>query len=115
MGKILDNVKFLLIAGSGLFGDGYLNITIGLVVPMIGYLYYEDKKKTVPTLPADIIKAGLSIGMIVGQLTFGLFGDAYVVRVSRSVQHSDDIAVLDGTRSMAKSSSLPSAVHSWSP
>jgi len=76
MGRFWHTVKFLLVAGAGLFGDGYLNITIGLVVPMIGYLYYEDEKNSVPTLPADVIKAGLSIGMIVGQLTFGLLGDA---------------------------------------
>jgi len=76
MGKIWDNIKFLCVAGVGLFGDGYLNTTIGLVVPMIGYLYYEHEKNTVPTLKGSIIKAGLSMGMICGQLTFGIFGDA---------------------------------------
>jgi MFS transporter, PHS family, inorganic phosphate transporter len=43
---------------------------------MLGYLYFEDNKNKVPTIPADTIKASLSMGMIVGQIGFGLFGDA---------------------------------------
>lgn len=76
MGKIVDNLKFLAVAGVGLFGDGYLNISIGLVVPIIGYIYYRDEDSDVPTVPSDVIKGGLSLGMIIGQLGFGLFGDA---------------------------------------
>ena len=76
MGKLISNLKFLAIAGVGLFGDGFLNISIGLVVPIIGFLYYDDQGGKVPTVRSDIIKGGLSIGMIVGQLAFGLFGDA---------------------------------------
>lgn len=76
MGKFISNLKFLAIAGVGLFGDGFLNISIGLVVPIIGHLYYDDQGGKVPTVQSDIIKGGLSIGMIVGQLAFGLFGDA---------------------------------------
>lgn len=71
-----STLKFFGIAGAGLFGDGYLNISIGLIVPMIGYLYFEDNKSKVPTVQADTIKASLSIGMICGQILFGLFGDA---------------------------------------
>ncbi|KAK5698965.1 hypothetical protein LTR97_006614 [Elasticomyces elasticus] len=76
MGSAWASIKFLLIAGVGLFGDGYLNITIGLVVPILGYLYYDDNKNKVPTIPQDVIKGALSIGMIFGQIGFGLFGDA---------------------------------------
>lgn len=43
---------------------------------MIGYLYFKDEKNTVPTMKGDIIKGGLSIGMVCGQLFFGIFGDA---------------------------------------
>lgn len=76
MSKLWSNVKFLAIAGVGLFADGYLNISIGLVVPMIGYVYYQDNDGKVPTVSSDVIKGGLAIGMIMGQLFFGLFGDA---------------------------------------
>lgn len=43
---------------------------------MLGYLYFADEKGKVPTVQADIIKGSLSIGMIVGQVFFGIFGDA---------------------------------------
>ena len=75
-GSLAERLRFLGIAGVGLFGDGYLNITIGLVVPIIGYLYYADDKNAVPTVQQDVIKGALSLGMIVGQIGFGLFGDA---------------------------------------
>ncbi|KAI1432949.1 inorganic phosphate transporter [Xylaria sp. CBS 124048] len=70
-----DNLKFLFIAGGGLFGDGYLNTTIGLVVPMIGFIYFQDKKGSVPALQGSEMKGTFSIGMIVGQLLFGTLGD----------------------------------------
>ncbi|KAK5746622.1 hypothetical protein LTR17_000638 [Elasticomyces elasticus] len=76
MGNAWASIKFLLIASVGLFGDGYLNITIGLVVPIVGYLYYDDNKNKVPTVPQDVIKGALSIGMIFGQIGFGISGDA---------------------------------------
>lgn len=28
--RFMSNIKFVLVAGGGLFGDGYLNTTIGL-------------------------------------------------------------------------------------
>lgn len=38
-----------------------MNITIGLVVPMIGYLYYGQAGGEVPTIPASVIKGGLPV------------------------------------------------------
>ena len=74
--SFLSTLKFVTIAGVGLFGDGYLNISVGLIVPMLGYLYFEESSKgKVPTVSGDIIKGCLSIGMICGQLLFGFFGD----------------------------------------
>ncbi len=43
---------------------------------MLGYLYFEDNKNKIPTISGDLIKAGLAIGMVCGQLGFGIFGDA---------------------------------------
>ena len=63
MASIWSKLKFLAVAGVGLYGDGYLNITIGLVVPMIGYLYYSDEDGAVPTGLSDVIKGGLSVGL----------------------------------------------------
>ena len=42
---------------------------------MIGYIYFIDEKGTVPTVKSDIMKGGLSVGMVVGQLAFGILGD----------------------------------------
>lgn len=43
------------------------------VVPMIGYLYFP---KGVSAIQGDEIKGALSLGMVAGQIGFGLFGDA---------------------------------------
>lgn len=45
------------------------------VVPILGYLYYHDGK--VPTVDSDVMKGGLSLGMVVGQLLFGLLSDVW--------------------------------------
>ncbi|OQE23954.1 hypothetical protein PENFLA_c010G10861 [Penicillium flavigenum] len=76
MVSFLDKVKFLCIAGVGLFSDGFLNLTIGLVVPILGYLYWQDQGGEVPTAQSDIMKGTLNVGMAVGQLMFGVLGDA---------------------------------------
>ncbi|KAK9452813.1 major facilitator superfamily domain-containing protein [Dipodascopsis uninucleata] len=71
-----EKIKFLAITGIGLFSDGYLNSAIGLVVPMLGYIYFEDTNGSISTLSANVIKATFSIGMVVGQLVFGIVADA---------------------------------------
>lgn len=43
---------------------------------MLGYLYFGDEKNTIPTFSGDLIKASLAIGMMAGQIGFGIFGDA---------------------------------------
>ena len=42
---------------------------------MLGYIYFEDSGNSVPSSSGDIIKGSLSIGMIVGQILFGILGD----------------------------------------
>ena len=46
------------------------------VVPMIGYLYFQDTKNSPSAVQSDEIKGSFSIGMIFGQLLFGTLGDA---------------------------------------
>ncbi|KAH8697400.1 major facilitator superfamily domain-containing protein [Talaromyces proteolyticus] len=77
MTSLGSKLRFLTVAGIGFFSDGYLNLAIGLVVPILGYLYFENDKNTVPTVDSDVIKGCLSLGMIVGQLAFGTLGDAW--------------------------------------
>jgi PHS family inorganic phosphate transporter-like MFS transporter len=45
------------------------------VVPILGYLYFQDDKSAVPAANSDIMKGSLSLGMIVGQIGFGLLSD----------------------------------------
>ncbi|KAJ5236436.1 hypothetical protein N7489_006527 [Penicillium chrysogenum] len=68
-------LRFVITAGVGFFADGYLNLTVGLVVPILGYLYFEDGK--VSTVDSDIMKGGLSLGMVIGQLLFGVLSDVW--------------------------------------
>ncbi|KAJ5500022.1 hypothetical protein N7453_009073 [Penicillium expansum] len=75
MASLGAKLRFVVTAGVGFFADGYLNLTIGLVVPILGYLYFQDGK--VPTVDSDIIKGGLSLGMVVGQLLFGVMSDVW--------------------------------------
>ncbi|KAJ5980334.1 hypothetical protein N7481_007632, partial [Penicillium waksmanii] len=75
MASLGSKVRFITTAGVGFFADGYLNLTIGLVVPILGYLYYQDGK--VPTVDSDVMKGGLSLGMVVGQLLFGVLSDVW--------------------------------------
>ncbi|KAJ5646484.1 hypothetical protein N7490_002856 [Penicillium lividum] len=74
MASLGAKVRFMITAGVGFFADGYLNLTIGLVVPMLGYLYFPDG---VSAVDSDVIKGGLSLGMVVGQLLFGVLSDTW--------------------------------------
>lgn len=92
MASLSQKIKFLAIAGAGFFTDGYINLTIGLgtlqsgkyrhqltltVVPVLGYLYFQENDSEVPSVNSDIMKGGLSLGMIVGQVLFGLLSDTW--------------------------------------
>ncbi|KAJ5759094.1 hypothetical protein N7520_006250 [Penicillium odoratum] len=74
MASLGAKARFMITAGVGFFADGYLNLTIGLVVPMLGYLYFPDG---VSAVDSDVIKGGLSLGMVVGQLLFGVLSDTW--------------------------------------
>ncbi|KAJ3059554.1 phosphate transporter, partial [Quaeritorhiza haematococci] len=79
----LDNAKFskshvqtILVAGSGFLTDAYDVVIIGLMVPMIAYVYYGHA-----ALPNDVadgfLKAASSFGNLFGQFAFGLAGDVW--------------------------------------
>ncbi|CAH0020165.1 unnamed protein product [Clonostachys rhizophaga] len=73
--SVWEKLKFIIVCGVGFLADGYLNSCIGLVVPMLGYVYFKDSKNAVPSDKGGIIKAGLTLGMMAGQLIFGFLGD----------------------------------------
>lgn len=43
---------------------------------MLGFIYFKDNKNALPVRNSDEIKGSLSLGMICGQILFGLLGDA---------------------------------------
>ncbi|OAQ76909.1 inorganic phosphate transporter (predicted) [Purpureocillium lilacinum] len=94
MATFWHRAKFTVVAGAGFFTDGYINLTIGLVVPVLGYLYFEDDGSSVPASSSDIMKGSLSLGMIVGQIGFGLLGDTWG---RRTVYGKELIITLFGT------------------
>ena len=51
-----------------------LTVTIA-VVPMISYIYFADVKGGISAVQGDEIKGSFAIGMILGQLIFGILGD----------------------------------------
>ncbi|RAO71611.1 uncharacterized protein BHQ10_007623 [Talaromyces amestolkiae] len=75
MASLGAKLRFLATAGVGFFADGYLNLSIGLVVPILGYLYFPGG--AVSTIDGDVIKGALSLGMIVGQIAFGTLADTW--------------------------------------
>ncbi|KAJ4148008.1 hypothetical protein LMH87_002497 [Akanthomyces muscarius] len=89
-----EKVKFTVVAGAGFFTDGYINLTISLVLPVLGYLYFEDDEGRVPHVDSDIMKGSLSLGMIVGQVALGLLGDAWG---RRAIYGKELIITLFGT------------------
>ncbi|KAJ5094277.1 hypothetical protein N7456_010138 [Penicillium angulare] len=75
MASLGAKVRFMITAGVGFFADGYLNLTIGLIVPILGYLYFPNN--SVSAVNSDVIKGGLSLGMVAGQLIFGVLSDTW--------------------------------------
>lgn len=71
----LADVKLLMIAGTGFFSDAYDIFIIGLVMPMIGFIYFDHAKGTLPSFQGPV-KGASSVGTLVGQLLFGYLGDA---------------------------------------
>jgi MFS transporter, PHS family, inorganic phosphate transporter len=43
---------------------------------MLGYIYFKDNKNAMPVSKSDVVKGSASLGMIAGQILFGLLGDA---------------------------------------
>ncbi|KAK7214618.1 hypothetical protein V2G26_002621 [Clonostachys chloroleuca] len=70
-----DKAKFYTVVGVGFFADGWANNDIGLLTPLIGYVYFKENGDAIPTSQAGAIKGGVKIGMLLGQIIFGFLGD----------------------------------------
>ncbi|OZJ04117.1 hypothetical protein BZG36_02864 [Bifiguratus adelaidae] len=67
--------RTVLISSTGFFMDSYDLFVIGLIVPMLGYIYYQPSN-TVPANISGPLKGIANVGNLIGQLLFGFLGDA---------------------------------------
>ena len=90
MGSLIwTKLRFLTVAGVGLYSDDYLNITIDLVGPKLGYIYFKNEKNVTSTALSDFMTSSLSLGMIFGQFHFVLFGHA----LGRPIVYSKELVL----------------------
>eukprot|EP01007_Sphenomonas_quadrangularis_P003250 NODE_60_length_2346_cov_1522.628211_g46_i0.p1 GENE.NODE_60_length_2346_cov_1522.628211_g46_i0~~NODE_60_length_2346_cov_1522.628211_g46_i0.p1 ORF type:complete len:709 (-),score=265.06 NODE_60_length_2346_cov_1522.628211_g46_i0:122-2248(-) len=89
------HAKAIIVSGVGFFADAYDIFVIGLVVNMLGYIYWVDGTSTgcagakgfggaldspcaypkVPVIQSQIMKASTTVGTLIGQFAFGWAGD----------------------------------------
>mmetsp|Transcript_12612 Transcript_12612/g.20545 ORF Transcript_12612/g.20545 Transcript_12612/m.20545 type:complete len:362 (-) Transcript_12612:228-1313(-) len=71
--KKMGIFRIVLTSGSGFFTDSYDLFSIGLIIPILEYLYYDTHK--MPDWEKGVL-AGISlVGTLCGQLIFGFLGD----------------------------------------
>lgn len=49
---------------------------MSLVAPVLGYIYYPHNGNAIPTNTQSAVKGSISVGVLLGQLIFGLLGDS---------------------------------------
>ena len=71
-----DHVRAVVVAGIGFFTDAYDLFAIGLVINMLGIVYWLDTNKgSVPSNNATALKVVQSGGTVIGQVGFGILAD----------------------------------------
>jgi MFS transporter, PHS family, inorganic phosphate transporter len=69
------HVRAIIVAGIGFFTDAYDIFAIGIVTTMLGVVYWQGNKGTIPAPNDTAIKAATSGGTVIGQLGFGWLAD----------------------------------------
>eukprot|EP00741_Cyanophora_paradoxa_P018710 tig00021073_g18059.t1 len=69
----MSTLRVVLTSGSGFFTDAYDLFVIGLVIPVVEFLYFPNHK--MPSYEKGAIAAVSLAGTLVGQLFFGYLGD----------------------------------------
>jgi PHS family inorganic phosphate transporter-like MFS transporter len=96
-----------MVAGIGFFTDAYDLFAIGLVVNMLGVVYFQNPKDkgSVPNDAATAIKAVQSGGTVIGQIGFGIMADLFG---RKKMYGLELIIIIFATLAQALSSSSPS-------
>lgn len=69
------HVRAVLVSGVGFFTDAYDLFIINLVVPMLGWVYFEDNNHQLPVGLDGLVKGSAAVGTLIGQLVFGWLAD----------------------------------------
>ncbi|CAF0875134.1 unnamed protein product [Brachionus calyciflorus] len=69
------HVKKLMTYSIGFFTNAYQLLIINIIILMMGCVYYKDNDNTVPIYIDTLIKASSHIGILIGQLLFGVASD----------------------------------------
>lgn len=69
------HVKSILTYGIGFFTNAYQLLIINMILLMMGCVYYKDNQNTVPIQIDTLIKASSHIGILIGQIVFGIAAD----------------------------------------
>ncbi|RPA82465.1 MFS general substrate transporter [Ascobolus immersus RN42] len=95
------------VAGVGFLTDAYDIFALNMVLPMIGYVYYE--RGTIPWQHTLLLKCATLVGTMVGQVTFGILGDFWGRRKMYGVEL---LVIIFATLGVAQCS--PGVGHSMS-
>src|SRR5579871_3154066 len=71
-----DHIRAIVVAGIGFFTDAYDLFAIGLVINMLGVVYWlKDNGGVVPSGSATALKSVQAGGNVIGQVLFGILAD----------------------------------------
>jgi PHS family inorganic phosphate transporter-like MFS transporter len=100
-----DHVRAIVVAGIGFFTDAYDLFAIGLVINMLGVVYWlKDNNGAVPSASATALKSVQSGGNVIGQVAFGILADV----VGRKRMYGLElIIIIFATLAQALSSNSP--------
>lgn len=98
-------MRAVIVAGVGFFTDAYDLFAIGLVINMLGVVYWlKDNKGSVPSGSSTALKSVQSGGNVIGQVLFGILADV----VGRKRMYGLElIIIIFATIAQALSSSSP--------
>jgi len=101
-----DHVRAIIVAGIGFFTDAYDLFAIGLIINMLGVVYWLNSNKgAVPSDSATALKSVQSGGNVLGQVCFGILADV----VGRKRMYGLElIIIIFATLAQALSSNSPS-------
>ncbi|KAJ1947832.1 hypothetical protein FBU59_001836, partial [Linderina macrospora] len=74
-------IRSFLVCGAAFFADAYLMFSANILVMIMGYVYFHEAegsaKNVVPNNWSTLVKVGVQVGCLLGQLILGRLGDKF--------------------------------------